>query len=107
METPLSSVLRLPLSWYSVDRPRFTLAEIAAALERPFFHDDDLEACTGQQFGGDVGPAPEPTMATSQVILSGSGRAPPRTFQPRCKPSRMGSGKLLMGCDVQRARGPG
>ena len=77
-------------------------------FERPFFHDDDLEACAGQQFGGDAGPAPEPTMATSQVILSGSGPcAPPRTFQPRCKPSRMGSGKLLMGCDVQRARGPG
>ena len=43
------------------------LVEVAAALERPFFDEDDLQARAGQQFGGD----PRPGARTHNGYVAG------------------------------------
>ena len=73
------------------------LIEIGAALSGPSSTMTTFKPARVSSSAVMPAPAPEPMMATSQVIFSGSAPwAPPNTFQPRFNPSRIGSCKLLM-----------
>ena len=98
MVMALSSVLRPALSWYSEGYASDSCwLKSALLLSGPSSTITTLRPAFVSSSAVMPAPAPEPTMATSHAMRAGTSPcAPPSTFQPRLKPSRIGSCKLLM-----------